>query len=238
MRLASALVLVFLLAEPGAIAAVPFVADYTDPQGDIEAASSDVVRVTSSVAGGVVTQRVEMAAPPDPARDTLILRSWFHNSTNGSFDVVDLEFHASGGWRAIVRRDTFDNVTNVANASTYAVEGYAHVFTFPASLVADATCFDPIVWAQHRLVEDDRAIVDVGGVGARACRTRGDPAVSEPGPPLVPVVTGAFVPPDAPRVEAPGTRAPPPGPATLFAIGIILGIAFLVGRRSLQGAKK
>lgn len=203
--LALVILLALLLALlPSAAAAVAFVLEYDDPRGDVWAASADVVRVASDVADGVVTQRVEMAAAPNLTHDTLILRSWFHNSTNGSFHVVDLEIHAGREedqkFRALVRRGAFENTS--ALSATWSVEGNAWVFAFPEAAVADATCFDPIVWAQHE-PENGSWTTDQAGIGTRYCRVRGDPSPAPTGPP--PIITRD---PGAPR-ETGGVPVPP-----------------------------
>ena len=224
MRWAVALILV-VLAAPAVSAAVPFTREYTDPVGDNEAPSADVVRVTSSVEAGVVTQRVEMAAAPDLALDTVILRSWFHDSTNGSFHVVDLEVHAGAPpeekFRSLVRRGGFEDVTPID--ATWSVEGNAHVFTFSESHVADAACFDPIVWAQHE-PPDGTWSADVGGVGTRYCRVRGDPT-DEPAPRATPEPPAA----GAQAVGGqPGTSQPPISP--WLVLGVALAAVVLTHR--------
>lgn len=192
---------------PSASAGVAFERTYEDPVGDHAVAGTDIVRFTSSVAEGVVTQRVEMAGPPDALRDTLIVRSWFHDSRNGSFHTVDLEVHAraepSEKLRALVRNGSFDDTTPLA--ASWTIEGNAWVFTFSEETVQDATCFDPIVWAQHEPDEGSWSN-DVGGIGTRYCRVRGDPAPS----PQAPMQSEA--PERTPPGPTPAERVPLPAP--------------------------
>lgn len=242
------LLLLLLLVVPSASAGVPFVLSYEDPVGDNPAASADVVRFESSVRDGLVTQRVTMAAPPDPVQDTLILRSWFHNSTNGSFHVLDLEIHAHADgdakFRAFVRRDAFENVTEVA--ATHTVDGDAWVFFFAEDLVADASCFDPIVWAQHE-PENGSWSADQGGIGTRYCRVRGDPPIpSTPAsspigiraprdpPTLIEVPPRATTSaPAGERIAPPGSAIPPISPWVFLGLVVVVGaLTYRTWRRS------
>jgi hypothetical protein len=222
-----ALLLLVLLA-PGAAAQVSFELAYDDRAGDVAAPSVDVLRFRARVVNGtMLEERVEMAARPTAPEDTIILRNWFRDSENGSFHVIDLEVHGQAGFagerfRAIARRGDFENVTEVE--ATYGVDGDAWVFQFDVSLLADATCFDPLVWAQHYAGEG-APVVDQAFLAERACRTRGDPPL-----PVPRSIQGSI--PQAtpsPTLEAPGSRSPAPGPG-LVALLLAAGATTLILR--------
>lgn len=222
--------LALVLLVPGAQAGVPFEIELDDPAGDVirpdgEDApypSADIRSLVSRVADGRVEQRIRMEAAPRAPEDTILLRSWFHNSTNGSFWTIDMEVRGfetnpEQRFHPIMRRGDFFNATFLSDA-TYALDGDTWVFTFAESWVADGTCFDPGVFSRHIVGRSEGADA-LFLARERRCLTAREP--DTPAPPIAPV---AGAPPPAaaatPTQEAPGSRTPTPGAPALVAVAI------------------
>lgn len=241
------LALVAVLAPlASAQAFTPFVGGMSDRADDVvtrafdpyEAPSTDILNFSSRALEGTrIEQRVAMAAAPDFAKNSIIVRSWFRNSTGGSFYTLDLEVHSEAegldAFVAYTRRGDFANVTQV-NA-TWALEGSEWVFTFDANEAApDATCFLPQVYAYLSGPEGSGAFDSVGMTG-RPCATSPEPGNARPGsntPRFPPIVAGM---PDAtpapieePTVEPPGSRTPTPGLSFPLALMGVLAATTLI----------
>lgn len=231
------LVALFLLATlaPSA-AAVSFEADLEDPRGDVEiepgwagdSATTDVLRFSSRVNGTTVEQRVVMRAAPDPELESILIRNWFRNSTNGSFYVIDLELFAGPPdvperFQPITRRGAYENATPIE--ATYALEGATWIFRFDASVAPDAECFLPIVFAYR----SHPRVSDTLGMGGRPCETAPEPEPTDGETPeeTDPEAT-TDVAPDAVPAEVPGSRSPALG---LSIVGALLVIALLLALR-------
>ena len=243
--LALALVLIVTLVVSAPLAlAQPFVGELTDRPDDVvtrefrraDHPSVDILAFRSRIVEGTqVEQRVTMAAPPSVDENSLIVRSWFRNSTNGSFYALDLEIHSTAEGRetfvAHARRGAFDNVTPVD--ATWSIEGNDWVFTFDAALVApDAECFFPMIYSYLSGPPGSGASDQIGA--REGCETAPEPANDAPVVPRVSAeVVGDAPPaaPTAPTVEAPGSRTPAPAPSALLTLLGALGAAILVARR-------
>ena len=202
--------------------------------------STDILHVSSRVVEGTqVEQRVTMAAPPSLAENSIIVRSWFRNSTNGSFYTLDLEVHSETEnvetFVAYTRRGAFENVTRVE--ATWAIDGNDWVFGFDATEVApDAECFSPMVYAYLSGPEGSGAFDSIG-MGGRPCATAPEPGNARPGsntprfPPIVVDMPDARSTPGAgPTVEAPGSRTPAPGPSVVLTLLGTFAAAILLAR--------
>lgn len=224
-------------------AGAPFEGSMEDRANDVvtrdfrpfERPSTDILNVTSRIVEGTrVEQRVAMAAPPTVEENSIIVRSWFRNSTNGSFYTVDLEVHADAEqaetFVAYTRRGAFENVTRID--ATWAIEGSEWVFTFDAAEAApDAECFLPMVYAYFAGPDGAGAFDSIGMTG-RPCATAPEPNDAAPGSntPRFPSVV-ARVPDNArdeatPTVDAPGTRTPAPGASVALVLAAV-GVALL-----------
>lgn len=229
--------LVLVLLAPLASAGVPFELDVEDPAGDVLAfdrtpvdyPSGDILRLRSSVSNGTVRQEVEMRARPMAPDDSILLRSWFDDSENGSFHVVDMEVRgdepdAAARFKPLMRRGDFYNATHVEGAR-YGLVNATWVFEFPAALVENATCFDPGAFAEHSPPQRTRLPQGFDSAylaNERRCVTALEP---EPDVPMAPVVG---VPPRQPQPEPPGSRAPTPLSAWVAAAALAVG---MLGRR-------
>lgn len=228
----------------------PFVGDLVDRPDDVvtraftlaHEPTTDIRNFTSRVLDGTrIEQRVEMAEAPSLAQNSIIVRSWFRNSTNGSFYVLDLEVHSEvegiGPFVSYTRRGAFENVTQV-NA-TWALEGNVWTLTFDAAEVApDAECFLPQLYAYFSGPENDtrNGYFDSVGAGGRPCATTPEPGNAAPGsrtPRFPQIVAG--IPTEeryaATPVEAPGTRTPTPGAALPITVAGGLLAALALARR-------
>lgn len=233
------LALALVLLAPTAAAGVPFVLELEDAGGDVkdpngtprDFPSADILSFRSEVVNGSVVQRVRMAATPKAPEDVMFVRSWFHNSSNGSFWTIDMEVRGSEQpdkrFIPLMRRDSFHNATYLGDAK-YTVENRTTwVFTFNASLVEDATCFDPGIFSEHHpnvrtgLPQSFDALYLPPE--RRQCLT-----TEEPGTPLPPPIRFNI---PSVSAEAPGSEAPTPGPGVLVAVGALV-VAALRARRA------
>lgn len=224
-----------VLLAPLASAGAPFEMEFDDAVGDVEPAdsrasrvdhpSADIVAFRSSVVDGKVIQRVTMASRPLAPDDSILVRSWYHNSTNGSFHVIDMEVRGdepdpAKRFQPVRREGSFYNVSPLE--ATYGLDNTTWVFAFEASLVHDATCFDAGVFSEH-FPSSNRA---VGGMDsaylrtARHCRTAQEPAPQVPIAPAIRV--GVPTPPAG--TPAPGSETPTPG----LAVGSVAAAVALV----------
>lgn len=237
-----AILLLLVLALPGVAAGVPFEVAFEDAAGDVRgmqgqlltsAPSVDILRFTSTVENGTVVQRVTMAARPVAPDDSILVRSWYANSTNGSFHTIDLEIRGQEAdvtkrFHPYRREGDFYNVTFLD--ARWGVEGNTWVFAFDAALVENATCFDAGVFASHQprmSKREPEGFDDAYRRDVRSCLTSMEPAPAVPVPPLVVGI------PTAPSVqEAPGSRAPTPGPGVVVVLGLVAGLTVLRSRRS------
>lgn len=225
------LLLALVLLAPLAAAGVPFEAEVEDARDDVlsqegkpvTAQSADILRLTSRVEGERIVQRVEMAARPTAPSDSILVRSWFDDSTNGSFWVVDMEVRgelpADSRFRAVVRRGDFANATAIDDAR-WGVENATWIFDFPAAVVADAACFDPGAFAERQVRYGVPAFDSAYLEGARRCRTAPEPQRAAPPPISIGVPT--YEPP-------PGGATPTPGPG-LAGLLVALGAVALASR--------
>lgn len=232
----SLVLLVLLL--PGAAAGVAFETDVEDAAGDVvtmdgavvAVPSADILRIRSEILqnGTRVRQSVEMGARPIAPDDSILLRSWFHDSVNGSFHTIDMEVRGSEPdvekrFKPIMRRGDFYNTTFL-NA-TYGLSGSTWIFEFPADLVEDATCFDAGAFSEHSPAIRTRRPqgFDSAYLPTRACVT-----AEEPGDDFIPPPIRIGVPERAP--EPPGSVTPTPlgGWVALVAVG---GVAWALRRR-------
>lgn len=223
-----------VLIAPTAQAGVAFEIELEDKTGDVITqrggtapyASADVLKLTSRVVGERVEQRVEMAAKPTAPEDTILLRNWFHNSTNGTFWTMDMEVRGfepdpAARFHPIMRRGDFANATYVADA-TYALDNATWVFTFPVSWIDDASCFDPGAFSRHipaRSTGMPEGADALFLTKERRCLTAREP--DAPLPPAIPVAGVPSAPAATPTVAPPGSEAPTPGAAALVAIGAL-----------------
>jgi len=230
--------LLLLLAAPVASAA-GFEGSMSDRPDDVvtrdfrpyHAPTTDILSFSSRVLEGTtVEQRVEMAAPPSLATNSIIVRSWFRHSTNGSFYTLDLEVHSEAEpdvdrFVAYTRRDAFTNATQVE--AQWRLEEATWVFTFDAAEVApDAECFLPMVYAYLSGPHGSGAFDSIGMTG-RPCETAPEPGNAPPGArtPRFPATASAA---DAaasspPAGPAPGSRTPPPTLA--LGVFVLAGLA-------------
>lgn len=233
LRLALAPALAVALLAPGALAAA-FEGEMQDRADDVvsrdgsrvESPSTDIRRFVSTVANGRVEQRVTMAGPPSVPDDSIIVRSWFRHSVNGTFYVVDLEVHGNAVgrdvFRAYTRRDDFTNTSPID--ATYGIDGNDWVFSFRVAQIPDAECFLPMVYAYVPRAGSDP--FDSLGMSGRPCATSPEPAGAS-FPNMVAGIPDAKTGQDAPpTVEPPGTRTP--SPALTTALGLA-GVALAVG---------
>lgn len=244
------LLAVLVLPSASAQGFEPFVGDLVDRPDDVvtrgfrpaQEPTTDIRNFTSRVLGGArIEQRVEMAEAPSLAQNSIIVRSWFRNSTNGSFYVLDLEVHSEAEgvdpFVSYTRRGAFENVTPV-NA-TWTLDENVWIFTFDAAEVApDAECFLPQLYAYFSGFDNDtrNGYFDSVGAGGKPCATTPEPGSAAPdsrAPRFPRLVAG--VPTEeraaATPVEAPGTRTPTPSAALpLTLVGVALA-AFALARR-------
>lgn len=222
---------VFALPLVAAQAFTPFVGEMTDRADDVVTRSfapfhdptTDILAFRSHVLEGTtIEQRVTMAAQPSLERNSIIVRSWFRNSTEGSFHTLDIEVHSAAEdippFVAYTRRDAFENVTQVE--ATWVLDGNDWIFTFDAAQAApDAECFLPQVYAYHSGPDGDEAngAFDSIGMTGRPCATAPEPGNARPGsntprfPPIVAGMPGREPPPPEPTFDPPGSRTPTPG---------------------------
>lgn len=234
------LLLAALLLLPGASAAVAFDITLADARADVVTeerepvayARADIVSFTSSDEGDRIVQRIEMAATPAPPADSILVRSWFHDSTNGTFFVVDMEVRGDSAqiehrFRPVVRRGSFYNTSAVD--ARWGVDGTTWVFDFDARAVADATCFDPGVFSEHTPTEGgDTGFDSVYPAGPRRCRTAAEP--NTPPPPVqVSMPAGT----NAAPADAPGSGTPTPGAGAALAVASLAMLA-ITRRRSAR----
>lgn len=226
------LLLAIVLLAPSAAAGAPFALDMEDARGDAldhdarpaDAPSVDILRFSSTVEGDRIVQRVEMAARPTAPADSILVRSWFDDSTNGTFWVVDMEVRGEAPpeskLRPIMRRGEFSNATYVDDVR-WGVENATWVFDFPASIVDDARCFDPGVFAER---SDRRGqAFDSLYLDERRCRTAPEPA-GTPAPPPVSIGVPRYEPP-------PGASTPTPGIEAAGALAALAAVALAIKRR-------
>jgi len=232
------LLLAALLLAPTAAAAVAFEAEFTDARGDVATGESlrvaypraDIVRFSSRVEGERVVQIVEMAGIPAPPADSILVRSWFHDSVDGSFFVVDMEVRGDSSmiehrFRPLVRRGSFYNVSAID--ARWGVEGTTWVFDFDARSAQDASCFDPGVFSEHTPATGGPTGFDVAYLaGARRCQTAPEPYT--PPPPVQVAVPSAT--PAPTLTDAPGSRAPAPESGAWLALGALAAGAFMLRR--------
>lgn len=239
MRAIAGLLLILLLL-PVASAGAPFVADLQDHAGDtvdrqgrpFPAQSADILRFTSEVVDDVVVQRVTVAKTPQPPADWLLVRSWFANSSNGSYHALDLEVtprpQVESDWvEGWIRDGSYFEPRRVE--IEWRVENDTWVFTFNQSEVADATCFDPGVFTRGS-----------GGEDALYPARRRCVQIAEPTPPPptgTPQVNVNIIdtPPSraqpTPTVEPPGSRTPTPGVGAAIVLAMVAAAAVLARRR-------
>lgn len=237
MRRLVLLALLAPLAAAQAPAFEPFVGAMDDRPDDVvtrtfsphEAPTTDILSFASRAVDGTrIEQRVTMAAPPSIAENSIIVRSWFRNATNGTFYTLDLEVHSEAEdvdtFVGYTRRDAFENATEV-NA-TWRIDGDAWVFGFDAAEVApDAECFLPQVYAYLSGPEGSGAFDSIGMPG-RPCSTSPEPGNAAPGSstPRFPRLVAGIPPAEeepAPTVERPGTRTPTPAPPLVALLGVL-----------------
>lgn len=220
------LLLVALLA-PTAGAAVPFVLELTDARGDVRqlsgeplnVPSADIVAFRSTHANGTIRHEVEMAAPPTPPYDSMLIVTWFRDSENGSFWTVEIEVRGDAvqpedRLRAVTRRETEANATPID--VKYGVRNATWIFSFNESVVEDATCFDPgafSTWERNRISGGDAAYDR-----ARHCRQA--PSTQRPPPPPAIVIRNEE---PQPATPAPGSEATP----ALGALALVGALAFV-----------
>lgn len=228
------------LLAPTAAAGAPFVAELTDARGDVlgidgapvDAPSADVLSLRSEVVNGTIVQRVELAARPIAPDDSILLRNWYADSENGSWHVIDLEVDGaapepSQRFKPFRREGAFENVTVID--ARYGLENATWVFAFDASLVADATCFDPGAFVEHTPPARTRQPQGFDDVydKTRACVTTVEPGGEiRPPPPLV-----VGVPTPSPRPDPPGSGAPTPA-LPVWAVAGALALTALRARRT------
>lgn len=216
-----ALALALALA-PLATAGIPPEADIADASGDVRTPegtvadypSIDILRVTSTLVNDTtVIQRVQMASRPVAPDDSIVLRSWYDDSENGSFHVIDMEVRGNEPdtaqrFKPVRREGSFDNVTYLGE-TRYGLDNATWVFEFPASLLADATCFDVGAFSQHSPPQRTRQPMgfDSAYTRERACVTAEEPA---PEVPLAPVRVGVPTPAAASAPAPPGSVTPTP----------------------------
>lgn len=228
-----------LLAVPLASAGVAFELELDDAPGDVltmdrrpvDYASGDILAIRSTVVNGtLVMQEVEMRARPVAPDDSILLRSWFRDSENGTFYVIDMEVRGDAPDPAerflpVMRRGDFHNATHVEGAR-YGLRDATWLFEFPAAIVEDATCFDPGAFAEHsppqrtRLPQgfDSAYLAD-----ERRCVTALEPAQPIPPAPII------GVPPPPPEPSPPGSVTPTPIGAWVVLAGIL--VALVLRRR-------
>lgn len=224
--------LALLLLVPTASAGVAFEMDLEDAAGDVKTfdkkpanyTSVDILRFSSTVVNGTVRQRVELSSRPIAPDDSILVRNWFHNSSNGSFWVVDMEVRGNEPdvakrFKPYMRRERFENVTYLD--ARYGVDGNAWVFEFNASYVEDASCYDPGVFTEHTPPQRTRlpqGVDELYLTDARRCLTAEEPAPEIEHLPSLRV--GVPTP-----AEPPGSRAPTPGAGALGALLVLAAAA-------------
>ena len=236
-----ALALLLVLAAPGALA-VSFEVSVEDPPDDVRAAdgrplafpTADILRLTSAQEGDRIVQRVEVASPPRAPGDSILVRTWFQSSTNGSFHTVDLvvrgDAPSDARFRPVLRDGAFENVTPIEGAR-YGVENATWVFSFDAALLANATCFDPGAFTEHGQRAGFRGFDEAYVRGTRACATAREP---EPEPATPPPPPTPSAPPPSPSTlpPPPGSDVPTPAPGAWAAL--VAGALALTLRRSAR----
>jgi hypothetical protein len=227
---------------PIAAAGVPFEMAYEDPAGDVQSTdsratrvdhpSSDIIAFDSSVVDGRVIQRVTMAARPTAPEDSILVRSWYRNSTNDSFHVIDMEVRGdvpepSQRFQPVRREGSFYNASAIE--AHYGLDDATWIFDFDEDLVEDASCFDAGVFSEY--TPSSRRVP--GGMDsaylrtARFCATAEEPA---PEPDVLGLRVGMPSPP--PAEEPPGTRAPAPSVEPILVVTLVGIGALLRTRRS------
>lgn len=234
-----------VLAPLAAAASEPWVGELRDRADDVVTRerrpfafpSSDILNFTSRrLEDGRVEQRVEMAEAPGLASNSIIVRSWFRNTTGATFYTLDLEVHGDAEkvetFQAYARRDAFDNRSAVE--ATWRIEGASWVFGFdPSTFAPDAECFLPMVYAYVSGPEGSGAFDSIGMTGD-PCETLPEPQPGKPVDPNVPIVVrspGGALDESAPTIEPPGSRTPSPGLSTALSVAAVLVVALLARRR-------
>lgn len=199
--------------------------DTVDRRGRrVEAPGADILRFTSAVENAIVIQRVEMNGTPQPPYDWILVRSWFANSTNGSYHTVDIEVTPTprerGQWVQALIRDG-DYFAAKRLPLEWRIENATWVFAFDALAVANATCFDPGIFTKGFGGED--ALY----ANQRGCVQTSEPATPTGPPPRLNVSIVGDAPAQAtPSVEPPGSRTPTPalpvGALALVGLGLAL----------------
>lgn len=222
-----ALALLLVMLAPVVAAGVPFAMDVADARGDVkqlygeplDAPSADIVALRSTHANGTIRHEVEMAAPPTPPYDSMLVVVWFRDSENGSYWTVDLEVRGDAvqpedRFHALVHRETLENATPIDGAR-YAVHDRTWIFSYDEGVVADATCFDPgafSTWERRRVSGTDEAYD-----ATRHCRQAYRTPRAPPPPPAIVV-----------RHEEPRVATPAPGSEATPApslVGVVLALA-------------
>lgn len=227
---AFAFVLVFVLVLGAARAGVAFEMTIPDEPNDtvamdgqhVDVPEADILNLSSRVVGDIIEQRVEMKLKPAAPDDSILVRNWYANSTNGSWHTLDLEVRGDAPdpaqrFHPWIREGAFENVTQVD--AQYGIENTSWVFRFNASLVANASCFDPGAFAEHTPRHGVQGLDAVYALHQRFCRQTQEPRAPTP-PPIV-----VNVPSPSPLPEAPGSKTPTPFPAPLaLAAGLLAAL--------------